>query len=75
VLASSKRLEAERLAARKAKCGKDDGRVRVGMRLDRALLCAGPFEQVAEDTRGVVYEAPSGLLRVEAGRVVRWVAR
>jgi len=69
------RAEAEAAAALKKKCGKDYQRVRPGMKWSRAQTCAGPFELVAEDETGAVYEAPGGAVRVERGRVVRWIAR
>jgi hypothetical protein len=61
--------------ALRKKCGADYGRVRVGMKWERVRQCAGEFSLTGEDERGQIYEAAAGLVRVERGRVVRWVAR
>lgn len=68
------REQAEENALRK-KCGADYMRVRVGMRWTRVKECAGNFDLVGEDARGAVYEAEQGVVRVERGRVVRWIAK
>jgi hypothetical protein len=65
------RREAEKEATLKKKCGKDYGRVRVGMAWTRVNQCSGPFEIVSEDTTGTVYEGVGGYVRVQGGKIVR----
>jgi hypothetical protein len=74
-IAEQEQAEAKAEADLRAKCGKDFHRVRVGMRWERVRQCAGEFEVRAQDERGTVYEAAGGLVRVENGRVTRWIAR
>lgn len=74
--ADQAQAEANEAALRK-KCGKDFGRVRVGMTWKRVRQCAGvdlEWSTKAEDERGIIYECENGAVRVEGGKVVRWVA-
>lgn len=70
-------IEAERQAeeALRAKCGKDFHKVRVGMAWARVQECSGPFDVKAQDEKGTVYEAAGGFVRVERGKVKRWIAK
>ncbi|WP_248545281.1 hypothetical protein [Myxococcus fulvus] len=61
-------------AEHKAKCGKV--KLRVGAKWGPRLReCYGPFTLKAQDEAGAVYEAAGGWVRVQGGKVVRWVAR
>jgi hypothetical protein len=75
-LAELEAAEQAKADALRKKCGADYGRVRVGMDWGRVRKCAAPDWWVkAQDDRGTVYEAEPGFVRVERGRVVRWVAK
>jgi hypothetical protein len=61
--------EAQQVAALRKKCGRDFGRVQVGMKWTRVRECAGPFEIAFEDPKGTEYQAEGGRVRVERGRI------
>jgi sRNA-binding protein len=68
--------EREKEAVLRKECGKDFHKLRVGMIWTRVQKCSGleSFEVVSEDRVGRVYEADGGFIRVEKGKVVRWIA-
>jgi hypothetical protein len=69
------KAEAEQEAALRTKCGADYMRVRVGMKWPRVQECSGPFDVKGQDERGTIYESAGGFVRVERGRVTRWIAK
>ena len=73
--AAEKAADAAKETAMRKVCGKDYMRVHVGMTLTRALQCLGDLELVAQDERGSVYEATGGHVRIEGGKITRWVAK
>jgi hypothetical protein len=72
---SDRAVEDAKDEALKKKCGKDYHRLKVGMSWSRARECTGmEWTTKAQDQRGTTYEAQGGYVRVEGGKVIRWVA-
>lgn len=68
------KVAAEEEALRK-KCGRDYGRMAVGMKWARVQQCSGSFALVRQDAAGSVYESGDWLVRVQNGVVVTWQVR
>ncbi len=74
-VAAQDAAEKSKAEALQKKCGKNYRRLKVGMAWSVVKECTGfDWSVKAQDQRGTVYEAQGGYVRVEAGKVVKWIA-